>query len=307
MSKVYIVNNYIKLLELGRGSFGVAYKCMNELTGQFYCIKTLKKNIHNSESNINDSFLVLNEALNNERLSQYENKYFSKFYEFIYTKDYIYIIMEYIDDFIPLSELIPFFDDILTNPYTKNTFKSIVENLCSAVSYMHSLGIDHSDLKPDNILVNTDTGEIKIIDYGNSCYKEDCKLDFGYTISYVDPVLIKMIHLRIGDYSFEEKSFFKGVFHKTKHEINFIVKEQADLWSLGCIIYEMLTCTTLYSIYNTGKPLHLTKDGFNINFIKNYDYSKDVNRDILDDMIKIIGIKIDLNNLLSRTSKRLLK
>ncbi len=46
----------------------------------------------------------------------------------------------------------------------------IMEKLFSVVEYLHSNGISHRDLKPDNFLFvdNTEDSEIRIIDFGLS-------------------------------------------------------------------------------------------------------------------------------------------
>ena len=81
----------------------------------------------------------------------------------------------------------------------------------------------HCDLKPENIIFTDDSYKnIKIIDFGASC--QDCASGFFYVQSryYRAPEIV------LGN------QYDHGV----------------DMWSLGCIIYELLT----------GKPLFPAKD-----------------------------------------------
>jgi serine/threonine protein kinase len=71
------------------------------------------------------------------------------------------IIFEYfpcIDLFDYISETI-YIDDF-----------HIMSQLLNAVEYLHNLGISHSDIKPENILVNFKTSDIKLIDFGHARY-----------------------------------------------------------------------------------------------------------------------------------------
>src|SRR5690606_33252832 len=48
--------------------------------------------------------------------------------------------------------------------FIKPRLRNLVEQICQALSYMHSLKWVHRDVKPDNILVNG-SGEVKLIDF----------------------------------------------------------------------------------------------------------------------------------------------
>ena len=44
----------------------------------------------------------------------------------------------------------------------------VAEKLLSAVEYLHKNGICHRDIKPQNVLINRETLEVKICDYGSA-------------------------------------------------------------------------------------------------------------------------------------------
>ena len=70
------------------------------------------------------------------------------------------IVMEYVDG----RNLREFLQE---NP-PRQLRERVLEQLLSAVSYLHSKGIIHNDLKPENILITTVDNNVKLIDFGLS-------------------------------------------------------------------------------------------------------------------------------------------
>ena len=60
-----------------------------------------------------------------------------------------------------------------TSKFTKLEFCRICLELFSAVAYMHSLGIGHHDIKPENILLDLDGFRVKLADFGLSKSSSD--------------------------------------------------------------------------------------------------------------------------------------
>ena len=50
----------------------------------------------------------------------------------------------------------------------RNSMRNFVTSLIRSVSFLHSREIYHRDIKPDNILVNENTGEIALVDFGSA-------------------------------------------------------------------------------------------------------------------------------------------
>ncbi len=96
--------------------------------------------------------------------------------------------------------------------------------ICEAVVYLHSQGIVHRDLKPENILVTAE-GRIKIMDFGIALDESARRLTWSglsSTIGTPDYMAPEQVSGRRGD-------------HRT------------DIYSLGTIMYEMLTGELPYS------------------------------------------------------------
>jgi len=84
-----------------------------------------------------------------------------------------------------------------------------------AVSGCHFKGVIHRDLKPENFIVDPQTSHIKLIDFGLCCDNEKDLTEVAGTSCYCAPECYDRDH---------------------------VADDAQDLWSLGCILFVMLTC-----------------------------------------------------------------
>jgi len=49
---------------------------------------------------------------------------------------------------------------------TNNKYRNMVTNLIEAINFLHTLGICHFDIKPENVVLDVDDGRFKLIDFG---------------------------------------------------------------------------------------------------------------------------------------------
>ena len=111
---------------------------------------------------------------------------------------------------------------------------NIFEKCCEAVSYAHSKGIVHLDLKPDNISVSN-FGEVLVCDWGIS---EPCPEIFD-NLSNVNEEFIKLLPLIRRD------GYIRGTIQfMAPEQINrklAAISPKADIYSLGMVLYNILT------------------------------------------------------------------
>ena len=93
-----------------------------------------------------------------------------------------FIRMDYVDG-DNLEEFVAQHPDYLKD---KNNRKKILDELFSAITYLHEKGLLHLDLKPRNILLTSKGHHVKLIDLGFG-WSESFVNDLGYTRDYCAP------------------------------------------------------------------------------------------------------------------------
>ena len=100
------------------------------------------------------------------------------------------------------------------------TIFNYIVDIMMGLKFIKDNGIIHGDLKPENLMI-TDDNDIVIIDFGNSNYE--------------------------GSMNNHELYYFQSRYYRSP---NIILGKQItydiDMWSLGCIIYEMITNNVLF-------------------------------------------------------------
>lgn len=168
-------------LKLGSGAYSNVYKCTKQdnLDTQ-YAVKVIDKTKFGSlEKEHFRAEINILRMINHPTII--------KTYDIYETTQTISIVTELIDD----GEL---FNYILGRPCLKDhESRPIIKQLLSCAVYLHDHGIIHSDIKPENILYNKSTGQIKLIDFGLSkILLPNKKIEVvDGTLSYVAPEALK--------------------------------------------------------------------------------------------------------------------
>jgi predicted ATPase/serine/threonine protein kinase len=101
---------------------------------------------------------------------------------------------------------------------------NIALQITSALSSAHASGIIHRDIKPENVMIRADH-LVKVLDFGLA------KLTEAYLTDTSDPTLIKTnLGIVKGTIAYMSPEQARGL----------EVDERTDVWSLGCLLYEML-------------------------------------------------------------------
>ena len=137
--------------------------------------------------------------------------------------EHVIELVDVVDEGTTIKIVLPLMAGDLSNWLLSNRSREerehLIPQLVSGIDYLHQIGILHLDLKPGNVLVDGD--RLMLADF--SCSRESkSTLNHRYIVSlfYKPPeLLLEMSHL---DY------------------------EKVDIWSLGCIIFEIYTGVVLF-------------------------------------------------------------
>lgn len=199
---------HLEILEqIGHGGMGVVYRARQRDLDRIVALKILRSDIE-TDRNFADRFQ--REARAMARLN---HPNIVTVYDFGRQDELYYFLMEYIDG-TNLRQVEQ------TGQLTPLQALAIVPQVCGALQYAHEQGVVHRDIKPENILVLRD-GRVKIADFGLA--KLTGQADDGHltgtwqvmgTPHYMAPEQV---------------------------ERPTTVDHRADIYSLGVVIYEMLT------------------------------------------------------------------
>jgi len=99
--------------------------------------------------------------------------------------------------------------------------KVYMYQVCRSLAYIHALGICHRDIKPQNLLLNTKSHDVKLCDFGSAKILQKNEPNVAYICSryYRAPELV-----------FEATEYSCAI----------------DIWSLGCVMAELLLGNPLF-------------------------------------------------------------
>jgi serine/threonine protein kinase/Flp pilus assembly protein TadD len=133
-----------------------------------------------------------------------------------------FIVTEYIDGETLRTR-------IRTGPFTAADVIDIGIQVASALSATHSVGIIHRDIKPDNIMLRRD-GIVKVLDFGLAKLTRDRQPFNSDSMAPTQDMINTAVGIVMGTAHYMSPEQARG----------FEVDARTDIWSLGCVLYEMV-------------------------------------------------------------------
>jgi tRNA A-37 threonylcarbamoyl transferase component Bud32 len=191
---------------LGTG-VSVVKKAVQKHTKKEYAVKYLQKKIKGQN--------IPRPALENEieLLKTISHPAIVQLYETLEDANTIYLIMELIKG----SDLFDISDFLGT--LRPASVAALLTPLLSALCYMHSRGIVHHDIKPENIIVDYNLNTLKLTDFGSAKFcSKNIEGAVGGTLNYMAPeVLLNMRGARN------------------------VCDKSVDIWSIGILTYLLIS------------------------------------------------------------------
>lgn len=189
---------------VGNGSFGVVYKASCVETGQTVAIKKVLQ-----DRRFKNRELQIMRLLDHPNIVRLQHCFATINNE---GETYLHLVLDYIPDTVFR----------ICRQYMKNCsrvpllfVKLYVHQMCRSLAHLHRMGVCHRDIKPQNLLVNTETHELKLCDFGSAKVLVKGEPNISYICSryYRAPELI---------------------FGATEYTT------AIDIWSVGCVMAELL-------------------------------------------------------------------
>lgn len=232
------LHDFTLIKKIGKGAYGEVFLVQKKNTKEYLALKKLSKaNLHikNQVAHVTTEKDVLKDADS------------SWLVHLIYTfqdSEYIYFAMDY----IPGGDLRAYIENMGELP--EDQARLYMAEMLLAVDALHQLGYIHRDLKPDNFLIDKD-GHLKLADFGLSkkgvleSYKEPFKGQLPNVKLFAPSTLA-----RKEAWKTRRSSVYRAKAYSLVGSPDYMAVEilrgagyewEADWWSLGCILFELLT------------------------------------------------------------------
>ena len=237
------LGDYELLREIGSGGMGVVYKAIQKYLNQPVAIKVLPQRFSDDPQTVlrfrREMFLIGELNHPNVVRALYAGE----------SKGFLYLVMELVSGSTLQTLMEKAWSLYASDEMTSNRYRmspgaacEVVRQAALGLAHLSQLGLVHRDVKPANLMI-TDDGVVKLFDLGLG------KFDFGELTAAPSDSTLTRIGTMMGTLDYMAPEQWAD---STSVDI------RADIYSLGCTLYFMLTNTPPY----TGPEYASKRDKF---------------------------------------------
>lgn len=194
--------------QVGTGGMGVVYKAKQKQLDRLVAVKLVRPDL------CDDPAFAERFTREARAMARLSHPAIINVFDFGQRDNFYFFIMEFVDG-ANLRQL------VRSGELDSKAALAVVPQICDALQYAHDAGIVHRDIKPENILLDK-SGRVKIADFG----------------------LAKLVKPQPDDFTLTGTKQVVGTPHymapeQFEHPLE--VDHRADIYSVGVVIYEMLT------------------------------------------------------------------
>jgi serine/threonine protein kinase len=188
--------------KLGQGGYSVVYRAINNTTQEVVALKVIQK-LPGAESDAATAEFKIQQ--------RFDCPYIVNIYDMVEEADRFLPVIEYVSG----GEL---FDAVVNDgPFSEHDAARLVQQMLIGLKVLHDSHVVHRDLKPENVLLGKSaTGDltVKLSDFGLAgIFSGDKLKSYCGTVAYAAPEIIR----------------------------NIPYDPSIDIWSLGCIVFVLLS------------------------------------------------------------------
>ncbi|KAL7714858.1 Serine/threonine protein kinase ppk15 [Entamoeba marina] len=206
------ISQYYVLDKLGSGMYGQVYECYDLIKKRYVAIKVLKS----MENHLRQGLLEVSALHIINKYFDVRKSHIEEMFDSFLFNQHLCIVTELLN-----KNLYEYCKERIEVGLRLEHIINFSKQLMEGIKICSSAGIIHGDIKPENILLTND-GRIKIIDFGSASFE-------NYTL---------YSNLQSRNYRAPEITF--GMPYNSS----------VDLWSVGCVIFELFTGIPLFHSRN---------------------------------------------------------
>lgn len=216
------LSRFTLVSKLGAGEFGEVWKAIDMSTKQIVALKIIyRKKVEDHLQEIRREIAILNNISSKDAGCV---PGLACIYEAFDCDDRLCISMEYIEG-VSLYEILRRYKGRKEGMSARLLYSVLVQ-LLTIVTYLHSMGIAHRDIKEENIIIKSD-GTLYLVDFGLACLSSNKAVE-AYRCSDKAGTLATMA-----------PEVFTGAVDKLPYS-NYVDRwKKADVWSIGMVGWEL--------------------------------------------------------------------